>query len=156
MQWLTEERLGNNAAEIFTQERLTHLLLGTSHQISNPSNTVKTIFSQTLSHPKSDFLNLTNGNIHDDPYRLMFLAIHHHQHKPAQQEAMDRLFCNNSPSSSSSVGDFDYECPGTKYLVVSIPPFGIGFSLLTAVEVILLAIRTNRVALFIKLESCVV
>ena len=73
--------------------------------------------------------------------RLMYLAMHEHQHKPARAEALARQQYASKQDLSSSettsggdmdgVGNFDFECePDTKYIVTAIPSnrgFGVGF-----------------------------
>ena len=98
--------------------------------------------------------------------RLIYLAIHEHQHQPARQEALARLQRNANKRNVDNKGrkyrlqrdaidtdlsgNFDFECAkDTKYLINAIPNgrgFGINYRLFS-VEPIELGLVTNRVAL---------
>ena len=95
--------------------------------------------------------------------RLMYLAMHEHQHKPARAEALARQQNASKQDLSSSettsggdmdgVGNFDFECePDTKYIVTAIPSnrgFGVGFRAF-GIEPLMLGLLTNRVSLFMN------
>ena len=93
--------------------------------------------------------------------RLIYLAIHWHQHSPAFREAESRLssesasLCQQQPAQQqhlqSRVGAFDFECPAAKFLVVSLGDVGIGANVrLGAVPALMVGVATNRVVLFVN------
>jgi hypothetical protein len=161
--WIAGERHGNTPnTDLLGRETLVQLLLGTSSSNSyHPSSSssglsdeaTHTILSQTMSHPRSRFLNTSDRNVDDDVYRLMFLALHHHQHRPAQKEARDRLMlCPDALTHLPvNVGLYNYECPTAKYIVTYVPSYGLGMSLKhTVVDAMLLGIVTDRIVLVIN------
>ena len=99
-----------------------------------------------------------DGKIEDSlVYRLMFLAIHEHQHRPARAEAFNRLKSTTDSLSNvtGKVGNFDYECdPDTKYIVNTFPNHaGFGFIFRRyGIEPIMLGLLTNRVSLNMHLK----
>jgi len=151
--WIMGERHGNarNVGSL-GREELLHLLLGpTGSTLRDEAFSV--ILSQTISHPKSRFLNVSDRNVDNDLYRLMFLAIHHHQHRMAQEEAMDRMVrCHDTTwNLPDTIGFYDFECPKAKFIVTHFPSFGLGMSLKhTVADAILLGILTNRVVIVIN------
>jgi hypothetical protein len=151
--WIMGERHGNarNTGSL-GREELLHLLLGRTDSTLRDES-FQVIFSQTMSHPRSRFVNVSDRNVDDDLYRLMFLAIHHHQHKMAQEEAMDRLVrCHDTTwNLPDSIGVYDFECPKAKFIVTRFPSYGLGMSLKhTIADAILLGILTNRVVIVIN------
>ena len=93
--------------------------------------------------------------------RLVFLALHYHQHKWAIPEAQARLTAKKSDSASVTaycseeelkqhdVGHFDYECPDAKYLLVGLAGVGIGANVRgCTVPAFLAGLATNRVVIF--------
>jgi len=89
--------------------------------------------------------------------RLMFLAIHEHQHRPARAEAFNRLKSTTDTLSNvtDKVSNFDYECdPDTKYIVNTFPnSAGFGFIFRSyGIEPIMLGLLTNRVSLSMHLK----
>ena len=60
-----------------------------------------------------------------DAHRLIYLALHEHQHRPARREAIQRIEMYKNPAkhaellaqlNRSKVGRFDYECRDAKFL----------------------------------------
>lgn len=151
--WIMAERHGNaRNTESLGREELLHLLLRRTDSTLRDES-FQVIFSQTMSHPSSRFVNVSDRNVDDDLYRLMFLAIHHHQHKMAQEEAMDRLVrCHDTTwNLPDSIGVYDFECPKAKFIVTHFPSYGLGMSLKhTIADAILLGILTNRVVIVIN------
>jgi hypothetical protein len=129
------------------------------------SSTMPTVLGQTICHkqsrflhrrvPPPDLLSMTtissnNGNYSNsyDPktvrlwaVKLIYLAIHYHQHRLAVPEAVLRYKgmsptntfatdqCSTSPQyleDTYNVGKFDYECPDAKYLVMPLGGNGLG------------------------------
>jgi len=84
--------------------------------------------------------------------RLLFLAVHLHQHGPALPEARQR---NNSQcqqlTRDRGIGSFDFECPKSKFLVVSFYKNGIGANMrLAAVPALMAGLATGRIVLFVN------
>jgi hypothetical protein len=96
----------------------------------------KLVLQQTLADENSRFLNNLDStdesseNVRLWAVRLMYLAIHYHQHAPALKEAQHRLKLPSSACSAEmekrQIGKFDFECPGAKYLVISLQSNGLG------------------------------
>ena len=127
----------------------------------------------TMCSKRSNFVGgRTNSNaigdnfgLKDLAFRLLFLSIHHHQHRHALREVRmrhtsginevihnailrGRIFSQNF----TSPGIFDYECPDAKFLVGALPGgSGLGHEIRKiAVETIKAAMFSDRVALFIN------
>jgi len=95
-------------------------------------------------------------------YRLMYIAVHEHQHGPARQEALARYnpdpVCKTSTTeeleTNYNVGKFDYECPDTKFIVSVVSDIGFGASLRVGVmDPFLLGLASNRTVLFLNTIS---
>jgi hypothetical protein len=82
--------------------------------------------------------------------RLLYAAIHNHQHRPALAEFRQRQNCTSNIQ-QHSIGSFDYECPTAKFLLVSFYKNGIGANLrLAAVPALMAGLATDRVVLFVN------
>lgn len=91
--------------------------------------------------------------------KLIYLALHYHQHKYAIPEAEQRYNTVSiqdgcSPVSQAElteqfgVGRFDYECPGAKYLIISLRMVGLGANVRTGiVPALMLGLMTDRIVL---------
>jgi hypothetical protein len=88
--------------------------------------------------------------------RLMYLSIMYHQHKPAMQEAVSRQKYNSRNQCQSQlrqygVGNYDFECPKTKYIIGGLTNNGLGSNIRAATTTMLMAgLITNRTVLMIK------
>lgn len=130
-------------------------------QILNPTNLLAPemfahLSSQTICHAESTFRHFSNKDwdvrneklVEEWTFRLIYMAIHHHQHEPATLEAQARLAC---PHDERNMSKFDYECPSSKFLVTNIADGGFGASFrLGAVGALLMGIATNRVTVFVN------
>jgi hypothetical protein len=150
--WLEGERLGNANDESLSIEEEDFLY----HQIlSSPGEIFAHASTQTICHPDSTFRNpkwsVANEKLIDEwELRLLFLALHHHQHAPARREAQARKACGPLMKNAQSVR-MDYECPSAKLLVVNLEPIGMGASFrLGAIGSLLLGVATDRVTLFVN------
>ena len=175
------------------------LLLSELHSSDLGSN-VQTIMNQTMCLQGSKFLDweyhsqyayhnmskvdteeTIQANIdNDDEYikylahRLLYLALHEHQHGPARNEAIARYGSlsnnisdniiyddnkNNSISNSTlssqllgekqPIGKFDYECSDTKFIVSNIGGVGFGAAIRLGVpDPLYLGLVSNRTVLF--------
>ena len=121
------------------------------------------IFSST----NHDVLNPNNQTIDDWSLRLLYYAIHLHQHVPAKMEAEDRLRkfsykstggeddddneCDSQTLNSLQIGHFDYECPNTKFLIVPLGQKGLGAVMrLGVVNAFIAGIASGRVVVFVN------
>ena len=156
-QWLEagNDRISNNAEGM--DEAYVKLLME-----PNLLQDVSKITDQTVCHPNGNFGTgsfrpAKKWNVSDDELiyawqvKLAYLSLHALLHEPAYEEFRQRI---QEPSSGSSCPDiplFDYECKGAKYVVSTIPDAGFGVSVrLGGVAVVMMALATNRVPLFIN------
>jgi hypothetical protein len=171
--WLNAERLGNLQDPRMDETFISTLFDGMSSLFQPSSNgaVVQGLLKQTLCHEDSNFLSIdgsmedmegrpTNATIHAWSVRLIFLAAHLHQHLPALQEAKARLQRSSSrlvPDECQSelaakeVGGFDYECPSSKFLVISMGRLGLGAVMrLGVVNALIAGIASNRTVLVVN------
>lgn len=144
--WLTTKRRNNWNEPLMTHEWVYNYILCNS-PFSNGS---KDILRQTMAYEESDFVSWRNSSdIEKMAHRLVFLAIHQHQHKPARAEALARksgIF--NETLLTHKVGPYDYQCdPDTKYLVYDFFVGGMGFaaSARNIINMYIAAISSGRV-----------
>lgn len=81
---------------------------------------------------------------------LVYLVAHVHQHEPAWPEVHHRQrYC--STHELQAVGNFDFECPSAKFLVVRFFKNGLGANVrLGAVPALMAGLATSRIVLFIN------
>lgn len=195
-QWLQGPRLSNINEDSMTHELVQSLILHVSSFIKKEGEEMligsKDVLEQSMCLPNSPFLTWKRQNINSTTnknndnnekeeeeekfikqlaLRLTFLAIHEHQHKPAQKEALSRYnhyhlhnnsHCKNNNTTSTTnsheqflskhnIGNFDYECPNTKFIIAPIPGVGFGASIRLGVpDPLFLGIISNRVVLFMN------
>eukprot|EP00555_Chaetoceros_dichaeta_P011417 CAMPEP_0198259390 /NCGR_PEP_ID=MMETSP1447-20131203/8609_1 /TAXON_ID=420782 /ORGANISM="Chaetoceros dichaeta, Strain CCMP1751" /LENGTH=585 /DNA_ID=CAMNT_0043946779 /DNA_START=62 /DNA_END=1819 /DNA_ORIENTATION=- len=160
VKWLTGPRFSNaNVSDDLVYD----LIMGMP-PLSLVNRSELILSQQSICPADSKFLHWQAGDEKEDGkiedslvYRLMFLAIHEHQHRPARAEAFNRLKITTDTLSNvtGKVGNFDYECdPDTKYFVNSLPNFaGFGFTFRHyGIEPIMLGLLTNRVSLNMHLK----
>jgi len=91
--------------------------------------------------------------------RLIYYALHYHQHRMAIPEATKRYNENqdNNPCSPRNmsqrfnVNAFDYECPDTKYVIAALGGNGLGANVRGGMNpAYLLGLTTDRVVLFVN------
>lgn len=162
--WLDGPRLANINETRMTNTFVENLIYGASFLSAN--NGSEHLLKHTICPADSRFLhwhslNESTKHIATLTKRLIYLAIHEHQHKPAKAEALARglmmqktnITINQTYIRNHGVGPFDFECdPDTKYIVTSIPSrrgFGVNFRGF-GVEPIMLGLMMNRVALYIN------
>jgi hypothetical protein len=152
--WIQGPRLGNSLDSSYDDkhsrrmiESLTTLTIGRA----------RNLLQQTMCHAKSNFVsNLIPHESDNDneaqtirrwTTRLVYLAMHAHQHAPALSEAKQRSNCLGVPT----VGQFDYECPNAKFLVVRFFSNGIGANMrLAAVPAFMAGITSGRQVVFVN------
>lgn len=141
--WLNGPRLGNVPLE--SDEAAMDLIL---------SKPFSFLLEQTICHKKSRFLDWENeesdeASLNLAALRLTYLAFHIHQHEPAKREAQMRH--GHNCTVQHNIGNFDYECPDAKFLVVPLGEAGLGAIMrLTAVNALLAGMATNRVVMFVN------
>jgi len=163
--WLDGPRLSNANETLMTEKQIGSLIIMDSSPLGSADGN-KEVLSLSLCPNNSNFwdwrtsskkaLEKNEMNIKSLSVRLMFLAIHESQHRPARAEAMARYNENGSRSNftsnfASNLGKFDFECdPGTKYIITTIPGGdGLGHAIRNyATEPLLLGLITRRVVLF--------
>ena len=164
-QWLgSKKRLGNSNDSSIDHAFVTHTILNLEKNLDHDgANFFQPFLQQTLCHKSSRFLTLnmskdelqnpSNATISFWSSRLIYLATHIHQHAPALQEARERLkhaSCTMEMD-SRGIGNFDFECPSSKFLVVSMGRLGLGAVMrLGAVNALMAGISTNRTVVFVN------
>jgi len=166
--WLDGPRLSNANETLMTEKQIGSLIIMDSSPLGSADGN-KEVLSLSLCPNNSNFwdwrtsskkaLEKNEMNIKSLSVRLMFLAIHESQHRPARAEAMARYNENGSRSNftsnfASNLGKFDFECdPGTKYIITTIPGGdGLGHAIRNyATEPLLLGLITRRVVLFLPI-----
>ncbi len=158
--WLNGPRYGN-ADDTMDDTFVKATILGmrealSSKDSSGPDKNENEILGQTICYKESRFLNDSETKV--DPksirlwtVRLIYLAMHYHQHKRAIPEALARYSHENNGSCSSQmdakgIGKFDYECPNAKHLIISLDGNGLGINLRgTNTPGIVAALSSDRV-----------
>ena len=115
------------------------------------------LLGQTICHKDSKLLSrkiLDSDSQVISAVRLLYLAIHMHQHRYAKEEAKFRstmpLECK-AKMEQRNIGTFDFECPEAKFLVVPMKHRGLGAVMRTDVAPAFMAgIATGRVVLFVN------
>jgi len=164
--WLAGPRLPNSDEE-GTADLLRELVDGAAPRDAN-AGAARVLAQQALCREGSRFRRW-DGNATAEatgeslPFlanRLMYLALHEHQHRPARAEARARSGgppCAGAEGAAAAVpklegvGRFDFECdPSTKYLVAGINMNkGLGMTLRdSAVEPFFFGLLTDRVVLW--------
>lgn len=153
--WLEGKRLSN--ADYNLTDDFVYRQILIDNPLQHP-DFFRNVASQTICHEESRFRNpldewdIQNEALIDEwEIRLMYLAIHHHNHVPAIPEARARQVCPRDGDSLNISSKMDYECPSAKYLVANIAPSGLGAAFrLGAVSTILMALATDRIAVFVN------
>jgi hypothetical protein len=149
--WLEGTRI-SNADTNMTDEYLDHLI-NTTRLLNHPDP----ITAMTICHRNSTFRSptvITNWDLTNEDlltewqFRLTYLAIHHHMHKPALLELQARRDCGTP---IPNVGNMDFECKNATFLVSNVASSGLGASFrLGAVASLWMGIATNRITVFIN------
>lgn len=156
-EWLHGKRLGNFNDPLLNEQGAVEMILNTPKLLSG--GTMHTLLKRTICHEKSRFVNWTDDgsdakSLHFWTLRLMYLAFHVHQHKPAMKEAEVRQKLNGKCAGLLKlhrIGDMDYECPEAKFLIVPMGELGLGAVMrLGAVNGLLAGMASNRTVLFLN------
>ena len=129
--WLNSTRRYGNTNP--GQETLTNNILQGLLLLPKPDNNdaefLRIPLSQSVALRNSSFLTWKEvpgdeaGTTHYDAHRLIYLAIHEHQHRPARKEAAKRIEMYKNPGkysewlahlNKSNVGQFDYDAQAVK------------------------------------------
>lgn len=156
-------RLGNNNESSLADELIFESILDLESLLSNSARKSRSLLGQTLCHEKSrlldfdttqDVLDVSDKAIRTWSLRLTYLAVHIHQHIHALTEARHRSQLSKSCQSSMAsrgIGKFDFECPSSKFLVVSMGKDGLGAVMrLGGVNALIAGIASNRTVLFMN------
>jgi hypothetical protein len=122
----------------------------------------KFYLGQAIAFEQSRFMN--DGERGEDPrsmrlwaVRLIYLSILYHQHKPAIPEAKafydgyGNLETCQKEREDRGIGRYDYECPGAKFIVVSLSDNGLGANIRSLATTALLAgLISDRIVLFVN------
>jgi hypothetical protein len=154
-EWLKGPRIGNTNDDASPEaENTFRSLILDVPKLWIKDGTARHIMEQSLCHEQSRFLNATEWDDQLWTVRLIYLAVHAHQFLPGLEEAQAR---HGRPEScldelnNKSIGVLDYECPSTRFLVVSLAKSGYGSNVrLGAVPALMAGVATNRVVLFIN------
>lgn len=130
-------------------------------------NNIKSILSTSKSNKDSsaDSPQFNEQTIRLWAMKLIYLAMHYHQHRLAVPEAVARYNsyetktstidrCPSSPQQLEqvyNVGIFDYECPDAKYIVMPLGGNGLGSNVRGGMVVgLLIGLITDRIILFVN------
>ena len=153
--WLEGVRLGN----IPVQDLDNSMLVTEGPVLSE----FMPLLKQTVCHRQSPFLTKDPGDsatvkkeydLSTWAVRLVYLAVHYHQHHHALAEATLRkqeASCSTQLQLDHSIGNFDYECPEAKFFVLGLPPHGLGSIMRqNAQNAVLAGIIENRTVLYMN------
>jgi len=132
--WLNGQRHGNLRHDpLFTDDLAQSMILNLKSLLVSEQR--HTILGQSICHADGRFRNDTAAgqNVFDDrtvrlwAVRLIYYAMHYHQHRLAVPEAVQRYHTTKEDSCSPemmlknhNVSLFDYECPSAKYIITSL------------------------------------
>lgn len=152
-----------NSDESMDDDFAKAMILGMQGALQLANANSNTFLEQTICYKQSRFLNdaeteMDEKSIRLWTVRLIYLAIHYHQHKHAIPEALARYGERKSQNEKENdsgcsseleakgIGIFDYECPNAKHLVISMNANGLGNNLRgTNVPGIVAALSSGRV-----------
>ncbi|CAB9500848.1 expressed unknown protein [Seminavis robusta] len=172
--WLKGPRFRNSNDPLIVndEEYLQKTILRIPHLLDNEEY-LKDLLEQTLAIQGSQILDFSYQNLSTTTaavsleerrlwnIRLHYLAIHVHQHLPALPEARARQEQPQAFQQSvqqhqqHQIGTllFDYECPGTNYLVANLLNYGIGADVFwSMVHFFKAGMAVNRVVHFVNKE----
>lgn len=160
--WLNASRLGNIHDDPFLTDDLTQQMILNLDHLLLPESTMSNVLEQTICHENSRFRNVT-ASVEDDKnlrvwaVKLIYVALHYHQHRLAVPEAVLRYGNNKKCPTSKDlwkkhgVGVFDYECPDAKYLIMPLAGNGLGANVRGGtVGAFLVGLLSDRIVLFVN------
>ena len=163
--WLESPRHGNLRHDsLFTKELAQKMILDLENLLLSEQR--HTILGQSICHKDGRFRNDTSVGLSFDDrtvrlwtVRLVYYAMHYHQHRLAAPEAIERYRASENDSSCSpetllqkhNVSVFDYECPKAKFIIVPLGGNGLGANVRGAmVPAYLMGLTSNRIVLFVN------
>jgi len=124
------------------------------------------VLGQTICHAAAHLALTDDHMVRLWAVRLIYYAMHYHQHHLAVPEATKRYDTSNSNSNNKmvhsscspetllqqhNVSTFDYECSDAKYIILSLGGNGIGSHARGAmVPAFLMGLTSNRIVLFVN------
>jgi len=159
--WLKSSRYGNFDDDLLTNDLAKRMILDLKNVLVPDSGIMPTVVNQTICHDKSRFRTETSISSDDKTVRnwairLIYLALHYHQHRLAVPEATqrysDNMACGREQMEEKfGVGVFDYECPDAKYVVMPLAGNGLGANVRGGTVVaFLIGLLTNRIVIFVN------
>ena len=165
--WLESPRLGNSNSERFTPEFVKQMILDLPSLLNSTTTSGLIPLKQSLCYESSRFVNDAEHETDEKSVRLwatrlIYLAIHYHQHRLAIPEARMRFektstsgSCDSELTTQHGVGAMDYEChqpdgnDDTKYLIMELTGNGLGANIRGGVDnAFIMGLATDRVVLF--------
>jgi len=165
--WLKGPRYGNLQGDpLLTDNLVQTLILNLQNLLISDQRHL--VLGQTICHADGRFRNdaaaglaLDDRTVHLWAVRLIYYAMHYHQHRLAVPEATKRYSTatgNNDSSCSPqtllqqhNVSNFDYECPDAKYIILALGGNGLGSHVRGAmVPALLMGLTANRIVLFVN------
>lgn len=163
--WLQGPRYGNLHDDPYlTDDVAQHMILNLQNVLLKDSG-MRAVLGQTICHADSRFLNSTQPEeryLNDQTVRLwavklIYIAVHYHQHRMAAPEAVTRYRSNSQCPSASKlkqdygVGVFDYECPNAKYIIMPLSGNGLGANVRGGMVVaMLMGLVSDRIVIFVN------
>ena len=161
--WLKGPRHPNLSHDpLFTEELARQMILDLENLLI--SNQRHTLLGQSICHADGRFRNDTAAGVSFEErtvrlwaVRLIYYAIHYHQHRLAVPEATQRYDMSNSNCSTTAllqkhnVSVFDYECPNARYIIVPLGGNGLGAHVRGAmVQAFIMGLISDRIVLFVN------
>jgi hypothetical protein len=149
--WMEGPRHGNAQDSLMENDYGEKMILRLEHMLDD----TPAVLHQTICLKDSRFLQVESPSttLRIWSVRLIYLAVYYHQHQPALAEA--RLQSEDSSCLQSrtdhGLAAYDYECPDTKYLVISFWNNGIGANMEhVAIPTLMAGLALNRTVLFVS------
>ena len=152
--WLTGPRIGN--IRDLPDAMASNLILDLASRLLTGS--LEDLLGNTICHTNGRFRDYkTRHNDEQDiqfwALRFFYLGFHIHQHQSAIQEAKIRRhnYCA-SALAKNNIGNFDFECPTAKFIVVQLTKdAGLGAHMrLGALNALVAGVATNRTTLLLN------
>ena len=155
--WIDLPRHGNND-DGMDESFLWNMLLGLDNLLGS-ANQSQSIMAQTMCYQQSRFLNHSVDIDGDEAtlrlrsIRLIYVALHYHQHIHALPEVIGRHANRHCEPeyAGRQIGKFDFECPDARFLVVSLFQQGLGANIhYVAIQALMAGLALDRVVLFVN------
>lgn len=161
--WLKGPRHGNSDDDKYLSPNIVQSMILNLENSLVKKNVALPVLEQTICHKNSRLMNMSQpSELQNDEkavrlwaVKLIYLAIHYHQHRHAIHEAKRRHGSKKSHCSRAmkdhKVGIFDYECPNAKYIVMPLGGNGLGANVRGGMVVaLLMGLMSDRVVLFVN------